>query len=182
MKTIFTVILLISFSHSIQAQKGKLGSLNPCKCVDLSEVTNKKTPADILIGMRECIELKEFEKAAQLFAIAGVYGKYDTYRVKDKTAHQVTSILQEIILFDVDEKVKEDLVVNLQKYLKADSEELNNVCSQIQQIGAPKYYPRYMVQHGIQAFTNSEKNSLVKNFKSKESFDLALKEYLHCEK
>ncbi len=160
--------------------EGNLESPNPCDCVDLAEVTNEHNPADILNGMGKCIELKDFEKAAKLFAIAGVYGNYDTYRVKDRTAHQALLVLQQNILLKLNEKDKEKMISNFNKLLKKGSEELNNLCQDIQKVGIPKYFPRYMIQHGMQAFTNKEGNGLVEKFNSKEAWTLALKSYLHC--
>jgi hypothetical protein len=37
-----------------------------------------------------------------------------------------------------------------------------------------------MIQHGIQAFTESKENGLIEEFNSLESWNLALKSYLHC--
>ena len=164
---------------SIEAE-GNLESPNPCGCVELAEVTNQHNPADILNGMKKCIELKDFEKAAKLFAIAGVYGKYDTYRVKDRSAHQAFLVLQQSILLNLNEKDKEKIILNFNKLLEKGSEELNNLCQDIQKVGIPKYFPRYMIQHGMQAFTNKEGNGLVEKFNSKEAWTLALKSYLHC--
>ncbi len=187
MKKSLIIILRICGINNLHAQKnisieaeGNLESPNPCGCVELSKVMNEHNPADILNGMGKCIELEDFEKAAKLFAIAGVYGKYDTYRVKDKSAHQALLVLQQNILLNINETDKEKMISNLNKLLKKDSEELNNVCQAIQQVGIPKYYPKYMVQHGIQAFLNKEGNGLIEEFDSEESWNLALKNYLHC--
>jgi hypothetical protein len=186
-KILIVGLLLICGINNIHAQKnisieaeGNLESPNPCGCVELSEVTNEHNPADILNGMGKCIELKDFEKAAKLFAIAGVYGKYDTYRVKDRSAHQALLVLQQNILLNLNEKDKKKMISNLNKLLEKGSEELNSVCQDIQKVGIPKYFPRYMIQHGIQAFTKKEGNGIVEDFNSKESWTLALKNYLHC--
>lgn len=182
------ILSLIAFGvNSIQAQEiksleaeGNLESPNPCGCVELSEVTNENNPADILNGMGKCIELKDFDKAAKLFAISGVYGTYDTYRVKDNSAHQGLVVLQQNILMNIEEKDKESLISSLNKTLERGSKELTEVCQAIRQIGAPNYFPKYMIQHGIQAFMDSEGNGLVEEFDSKESWELALTKYLHC--
>jgi len=185
-KSLILILLIFGINH-ITAQKtisieaeGNLESPNPLGCVDLSDMTNENNPADILSGMGKCIELGEYEKAAKLFAIAGVYGKYDTYRVKDKSAHQALLVLQQNILLNVNESDRNNLMKSLKKELESGSEELNKVCRTIQKVGIPKYYPKYMVQHGIQAFLENEGNGLNEEFDSKESWNLALKNYLHC--
>lgn len=187
MKKALFFVLLIFGIHCSNAQqkieleaKGNLESPKPCGCIELSEVTNQNNPADILAGMKKCIELKQFDKAARMFAISGVYGKYDSYRVKDKTAHQALLVLQQDILLKIDESDKKNLIDHLQNELKSGSKELNAICEAIQKIGAPKYFPKYMIQHGIQAFTEKKGNGLVDNFNSAESWDLDLKSYLHC--
>lgn len=166
---------------SIEAE-GNLESPKPFGCVELSEVTNEHNPADILNGIGKCIELKDFDKAAKLFAISGVYGTYDTYRVKDKSAHQALLVLQQGILLNIEEKDKEPLISSLNKTLEKDSEELNSVCHTIRKIGEPNYYPKYMIQHGIQAFMDNKGDGLVEEFNSEESWNLALTNYLHCGK
>lgn len=187
MKKITLVTLFIFGCTAIRAQQtisieadGNLEAPNPCGCIELSAVTNQNNPAEILIGMGKCIELKQFDKAAGMFAIAGVYGKFDTFRVKDKTAHQALLVLQQNILLNIDESARNTFIDSLKKMLKTGSTELSVVCQTIQKIGMPKYYPKYMVQHGIQAFTASEGNGLTEPFDSAASWNLALKNYLHC--
>ncbi len=166
------IILILSISINAQAQKiisleaeGNLESPNPCNCVEISEITNEHNPADILHGMRKCIEQKDFRKAARLFAIAGVYGRYDSYRVKDKSAHQALNVLQQNILMDISEEDKNNIIAELTQTLEKDSKEVKNVCQEIRKVGIPKYYPKYMIQHGIQAFTNTDGNGLVKDWR-----------------
>lgn len=187
MKKLFIVALSIVGISQINAQQiisieaaGNLESPKPIACINLSQVTNENNPADILNGMQECIKLKDYTNAAKLFAIAGVYGTYDTYRVKDKSAHQALLVLQLNILEDMDETVKNSLLESLEKVLKEGSENLNEVCQTIRKIGIPKYYPKYMIQHGMQAFAQNEGNGLNEKFDSQKSWSLALKEYLHC--
>ncbi len=187
MKKILILALMTLGMNNIQAQEiisieaeGNLESPNPCGCVELSEITNEYNPADILTGMGKCIELKDFDKAAKLFAISGVYGTYDTYRVKDKSAHQALLVLQQNILMNIKEKDKKSLINSLNKTLEKDSKELNNVCQTIRKIGKPNYYPKYMIQHGIQAFMDNQGDGLVEEFNSEESWNLALTNYLHC--
>ncbi|WP_188363220.1 hypothetical protein [Flavobacterium orientale] len=187
MKKFFILIILAFGSNNIQAQKtisleaeGNLESPNPCECVELSKITNEHNPADILIGMGKCIEQKEFEKAAKLFAIAGVYGRYDSYRVKDKSAHQALLVLQQNILMNISEEDKKEMISSLDNLFVRGSEALRTVCQSIQEVGIPKYYPKYMIQHGIQAFIEKDGNGLIEDFNSEESWNLTLKNYLHC--
>lgn len=161
--------------------EGNLESPRPLECVDLSEVTNMHNPADILTGMRKCISDKNYKKAVKLFSIAGVFGRYDSFRVKDKTAHQALMVLQENIFSDIEESERDALINLLNSELQKGSSSLNQLCENIKKIGVPKYFPRYMIQHGIQAFmAENDDDGLVENFDSQKSWNLALKEYLHC--
>ena len=187
MKKIIIIALFVFGTNQINAQKnisieakGNLESPNPLKCVNLSEVTNENNPADILNGMKECIKQKDFKNAAKLFAIAGVYGKFDIYRVKDKSAHQALLVLQQNIIMNLDESERNSLFESLNKELEKGSNNLNEICQAIRKIGFPKYYPKYMIQHGIQAFTEKKGDGLNEKFDSIVSWNLALKEYLHC--
>ena len=186
---IILIITLLTVGINLNAQKvvsieasGNLESPNPCGCIELAEVTNENNPADIMAGMEKCIDLKQYKKAARLFAIAGVYGKYDTYRVKDNSAHQALSVLNLNIFEKLDESTQKQLMKIFKHEFKTGSKELNNICQLIQKVGIPKYYPRYMIQHGIQSFMESEGKGLVEEFDSSVSWDLAMKEYLHCGK
>lgn len=186
MKNLFIVILFTLGTNLIYSQKtisieakGNLESPKPLICVDLSEVTNEHNPADILNGMQKCIELKDYKNAARLFAIAGIYGKYDTYRVKDRSAHQALLVLQQSVLMNLSDDVQKAFMEVVTKEL-TDPTSLNEICQAIRKIGPPKYFPTYMIQHGIQAFTEHEGNGLNENFDSEASWNLALKNYLHC--
>ena len=109
-----------------------------------------------------------------------MYGTYDTYRVKDRSAHQGLLVLQQNILMNIEEKDLESLISSLNKTLEKGSKELTEVCQAIRQIGTPNYFPKYMIQHGIQAFMDNQGNGLVEEFDSEESWNLALTKYLHC--
>ena len=187
MKRLLIVLMLTFGINIIQAQKtisieaeGNLESPNPCNCVEISEIKNIHNPADILHGMAKCIEQKDFRKAVRLFAIAGVYGTYDTYRVKDKSAHQALIVLQQNILMDISEKDKNNLIAEIKQTLDKSSSELNDVCEKIRKVGIPKYHPKYMIQHGIQAFVETDGNGLVEDFEDEESWKLALASYIRC--
>ncbi|MGB6093300.1 MAG: hypothetical protein WBF83_06035 [Moheibacter sp.] len=187
MKKILTVGLFLTGFAFVFAQKvisieaeGNLESPDPLDCVELSEVTNNHNPADILNGMRKCIEIKDFEKAAKLFALGSVYGTYDSYRVEDKTAHQAILVILDNNLSDISNEDEQAFVKNLHENFEKGSEKLNVICQEIQNVGIPAYYPRYMIQHGINAFLDEDGDGLVEGFNSEESWELVLKDYLHC--
>lgn len=181
MKKYLIYSLLFFWSYSINAQEvNQIGTEYPLDCIELSEVKNSNNPADILIGTAKCIEQKQFDKAARLFMIAGAYGNYDISRVEDITAHNALSLLEQNLMSTLVEETKENLFSSLKKELKIDSFELNNNCQIIKEIGIPQYNPKYMIQYGVQVFSENEGNGLVENFNSDESWNTVLKSYLKC--
>jgi len=187
MKRTLLVITMIFSMYGIEAQEiiafeseGNLETLNLLVCVELTEVTNQHTPADILKGMEKCLKGKEYEKAAKLFAISGLYGSYDMLRVEDKTAHQAMMVLQQNVIFTLNEEDGEALKSALEIALEKDSETLKSTCQTIRNIGPPQYHPAYMIQHGMKAFLQSEDDGIVKDFNSEESWKSVLKNYLYC--
>ncbi|WP_028872019.1 hypothetical protein [Psychroserpens burtonensis] len=88
--------------------------------------------------------------------------------------------MQQNTLLNIDESARNSLIENLKKELELGSDNLNKICQAIQKVGVPKYYPKYMVQHGIKAFLEKEDNGLNEKFDKGEFWRLALKDYLHC--
>jgi hypothetical protein len=189
MKKIILSIIIVVRLTNINAQdtahetEGNLETTKPLNCVCISEVKSSNTPPDILNGMAKCIELGEYIKAARLFAIAGVYGKYDSYRVYDKTAHQALRVLQQNIILNINENQRDSLIKAIGEEIDTESKSLIEICTDIKKVGMPDYYPKYMVQHGINAFIeeNNEESGLVEGFDSIESWNMALTSYLHCD-
>ena len=189
MKKILMVGLLLICGININAQEKasleverSLESPNPCGCVELSEVTNQHNTADIFNGMEKCIELKDFKKAAKLLDIARIYGSYDTSRVKDRSSHKIFLLIiaKMDIKLNQNKGDKERLFAYRDKLHKKGSEELKNLCKDIQKIGIPQYFPRYMIQNGMHAFIKKEGYGIVENFDSKKSWDEIFKSYLDC--
>lgn len=171
-----------SFSQNISIEvEANLESPKPLtSCVCLDSITNDHNPADIFTGLLKCIELKKYNRAAQYFALAGVYGRFDSYRVKDNTAHQAVQVIQLEAFSTLTEKQKGALLNALNEELERGSENLKNNCGSLSNIGMPSYYPTYMIQHGISAFTDEKGNALVEDFNSNKAWEDALNGYLHC--
>jgi hypothetical protein len=72
---------------------GSLASTQTVGCIPITEAKNTLTPADLYKGVIECIHQDKYDLAAGLFALAGVYGRFDAERVADKTAGQAKTVL-----------------------------------------------------------------------------------------
>jgi len=67
------------------------------------------------------------------------------------------------------------------KALMGNPPKLKAYCTRVRKIGPPDYYPRYMVQHGMRAFTGRKSpRGLVRNFNAEKAWEKSLDTYLHC--
>ena len=161
--------------------KGNLAATKPVGCVTLDKLDNTFTPADLYPAVASCIRQGDYDNGAQLFAIAGVFGRFDVYRVADKTSHQGLRVLLINTFGPLDFEKKQAFQKTLQIQFKKDSKSLRNICNKIDKIGHPGYYPKYMIMHGMNAITgNPNKDVMVKDFNAKHAWMSALDTYLHC--
>jgi hypothetical protein len=159
--------------------EGNLASTAPLGCVDLGSVTPAQTPADIIPGVRKCLDSSEYAKAADLFAVFRAFGKFDTLRVADKSAHQGLLVLQMNFLDKATQESKTAVQELIKKFVDPTSAELMQLCKHMKAIGPPSYVPTYMLQHGISAFTG-QGAGLVQGFDAKVAWGTTLDGYLHC--
>ena len=159
---------------------GNLESTQDIGCAPISDLKNSYTPPDLYNGMVECINQDNYTFAVYLFALAGTYSFFDSLRVVDTTAHDAHSVLLGESLGSLDSSKKDALMNELQNTL-GNSDKLPEICNELTRIGAPQYYPSYMIQHGMNAIINSStEDALVKNFDSDTAWKTALDGYLHC--
>jgi len=161
--------------------EGDLAITNEIGCVPSSELNNKLTPPDLYEGMVQCIKDKQYDKGVYLFALAGTYSRYDTYRVADRSSHQAHSVLAMNARNKVDESLYNEFFETV-KVTLTKPEGLKGACDQIKNIGLPDYYPTYMIQHGMGAFSaDNSGDGLVSEFDSEAAWQSSLNGYLHCD-
>lgn len=156
-----------------------LSSTAETGCVNSSKLSNMATPVDLYRGVAACIKEENYSNGAFLFAMAGVYGHYDIQRVEDRTGHQAIMVMLMGVLGGLDEISREKLSAEAQKMLDH-PDNLRITCNEIMRLGAPGFYPSYMVNHGLKAFMGAEKSGLIQNFDAKSAWQKALVSYLHC--
>ncbi|PRH82769.1 hypothetical protein [Arenimonas caeni] len=161
--------------------EGNLESTTELACIPLVEAKNTHTPADLYRAVADCVETGNFADGVLLFALAGVYGRFDTLRVLDKTAHQALPALQMENLWPIAEEKYDQFRTEAGRMLQ-DEKAFAAVCAEIRKLGPPNYYPRYMVQHGIGAFLSGpgSGDGLVPGFDEASGWDESLDNYLHC--
>lgn len=160
---------------------GNLESQNNIGCVSAQEVKNNYTPVDLYKGMAICAKSERFQEAAFLFSISGVYGRFDSLRVADRTAPQGLMIARSQIFEDIPKEKLEKLQGFVSKALGSSSD-VAAICKDIIRVGPPSYYPKYMVAHGMGSlhYTGEAVDGLLKNFNATSAWKKSLDSYLHC--
>ncbi|MFZ6755470.1 hypothetical protein ACO0KY_19105 [Undibacterium sp. Dicai25W] len=171
-------------AHGQQIKKNEvktnLESLNDIDCVKASDMKNIYSPVDLSMSMLRCVQQGRFDDAVFIFALSGVYGSFDTLRVSDQSAHQAVMVLRMATLEAMTPDNKTSFMNQVNTTLGDDAKR-TEICQKIESIGAPKYYPQYMVQHGIKALMgNSNGDGLIQHFDRRTGMRSALISYLHC--
>jgi hypothetical protein len=180
-KIIFIIIAFYSVTTNAEIRnfeaKGNLESRNPVACVDINGISNKNTPADIFIGFEKCLGISNYQNSSELYLAALAYGLFDSKRVEDKTAHQAISVLRLKYL----NGLNNDTTKNFKLELKKTTENISTICNSLKKLGAPDYYPNYMIKHGMGAFLgNKSRDGLVSDFDSSKAWEDVLKNYVKC--
>lgn len=160
--------------------EGSLASTRTIGCIALAQAQNTFTPPDLYRGTLACITQNNPEAAVGLFALAGLYGRFDAERVADTSAGQAKSVLIMNTFAAVSAEQKTQFGEAFQR-VTGDPQQLAALCAAVQKIGLPDYYPAYMVLHGIKAFTgNPQDATLRKDFEPAKTWSRLQTAYLHC--
>lgn len=189
--TLITLIILVDALSSVVSSKefinieaeGNLETKYTIGCIPINQISNKYTPADIYAGFSQCAEEDNLVYGARLFFLAGTYGRFDTLRVTDKSAHQAVRALLIINFGKVEkEKIRTYMRKIKAKMLENDAEEKEKICLEIKEFGPPDYYPRYMIQHGLKALEKEHdgERALNEDFDAEEAWIASLEGYMHC--
>jgi ankyrin repeat protein len=159
---------------------GNLAATKPISCRPLGELDSTYTPADIWPGVRDCIDHERYAEAADLSALAGIYGAFDGARVTDVSAGQASQVLIITTLGAVEDN-RRKLFESAVRSAHSDPKLLGDLCTRIRMIGSPSYYPDYMIMHGIRAFTGDpHKDALKSPFDGKAVWEGLRTTYLNC--
>lgn len=141
--------------------EGNLAHSEKIKCKKVTELSNENNPVDIFIGLSQCIEEGKYQNAAELYFAGMSFGYFDTKRVSDRTAHQAITVLR-MNLFG---SLPQEKIEQFQEAVKAIG--TDDICNSLSALGKPEYFPTYMIQHGMGAFTGqTTQDGLVENFDS----------------
>ena len=161
---------------NLQSQ-GNLEAPQPSECVSIGQLNSDQNPADIFVGMKKCLDNENYQTAAEMYFAAMSYGIYDTKRVSDTTAHQGILVLRMNALSGLSESQLPLIQSEIDSILASNEK----VCEALKIRGLPTYYPKYMIQHGIGAFTGKQSNKgLVANFNSQSAWAEAIEKSVKC--
>jgi hypothetical protein len=157
-----------------------LGVSHSLRCMPLSDVRNEYTPADIYPAVADCISADRYPEAVDLFLVAGVYAYFDKLRVADRTAHQAAQVLILNNFAALDADKRERWKAFLSKRSEGGRLDASG-CDGINRLGPPRYFPGYMIQHGMQAFLpETGVSPLVESLDEEQAWQTAMIKYLHC--
>lgn len=149
-------------------------------CVDIGKLTTRTTPVEIYSAAHKCIDDRKYDKASRLFAVAGVYGRFDTLRVADESSHQIIPALRAGLFSQLDEESKRAFQDAAKPY-SAGASGLTELCAEIRKLGPPSYDPTYMTFHGLSAITGTG-GGLTPGFDPAAAWQSSLTNYLNCPK
>ena len=158
---------------------GNVESKHEPGCIGTANLSNKFTPVDLYRAVVVCAKQGKNKDGALLFGLAGAYGRFDTLRVSDNSAHQAVSVLKMILSGMAPDQQNAFQEAVSKTFGSPDG--LAAACKEIKRIGPPNYYPEYMIQHGLDAFIKSgSDDGLVKDFNAQAAWKESLDSYLHC--
>jgi len=133
-------------------------------CIELNEIDNSMSPLSLFIGMKQCLNDSELDNAANMYFFARLYGAFDGRRVDDNSADQAIAVIHRAIFSKADKKVVEKFQTHLNEDYGKGSPKFSAFCQAARKNGPPKYYPKYMIQHGIKAFSGIKGDGLKHDF------------------
>lgn len=160
---------------------GNLESTARLGCIAQADAKGTYNPVDLFLGARACIDSDQYERAFDLFSLANIFGRYDMERVADRTAHQAV-IVARMQIFGNLAPEKAAKFQTVAKAAVEDPARTQAMCRYLRRIGPPTYHPRYMIQHGMNAFSGGSGGAqdLVPDFSAAAAWSRVLDTYVHC--
>jgi hypothetical protein len=159
---------------------GNLQSTHALGCIPLERASNQYSPPDLYHGVAACLDEGNVPAAVQLHLLAETYGNFDMRRVSDRSAHQALRALWYPVFRNRDRSQREAWMKEAIR-VQQDAPTRAAMCANLRRIGPPAYYPRYMIQHGMGAFTgNDGKDALVPGFDAAQTWERMVTNPMLC--
>ena len=173
----------VQTDNSPELKVERKDSLYPTRnlgCRPAKELDNRDTPADLFPGIVKCVKADHYQRAVLMLMMATAYANFDMLRVPDTTTHNVDMVLLDRTKKKLSKEQIKRLGRGLVSTVKSDNKR-GKVCAELERIGPPGYYPRYMVQFGIEAVTGFRTpNGIVASFDATRAWRNTLTKDLHC--
>lgn len=174
------VLFLSLGSVPVQANDGPPSALD-LPCLKTEEIKTDMDPPHLYGAMASCIKLKDYKSAAHLYGVGGAYGRYDSYRVLDQTAHtEGSNALTEAFYGLVDRAGKSEFREAMLDEIVRGQNQIE-FCKTIWKIGKPTYEPMYMINKGHNKdIPHTLEGGLVRDFDAKAAWLKAINLQLRC--
>lgn len=140
-------------------------------CMERAEITNAQTPVDLFKSSALCVEEKKYTQAVDLYLVATAYGYFDSARVIDKSTRDTLESLKTENFGSLDAIKRNQFA----EALRARLDDMKSSCRFLEKLGAPSYYPKYMVQNGV-----TRGDGLILNYDAKALWQETRSDYLRC--
>ena len=151
-------------------------------CLTKDAVTTQMDPPSLYESMAVCLKTKNYKDAAFLYGVGGAYGRFDTFRVIDQTAHtEGSNALTEAFLKMM--MSREDKTEFREAMLDETMRGENHIefCKGLWALGAPTYAPMYMIAKGHnQDIPHTTEAGLVKDFDAKAAWLKSISQQWRC--
>jgi hypothetical protein len=159
---------------------GNLAVAHDLDCTTLDRVAASDIPPDLYAAIPRCLAANRYEDAVMLFALAGTEASFDAMRVTDKTAGQARQVMIMNTFNTLPEEQRQKFNDTM-KALTSNPQSLSDLCARVSKFAPPAYYPRYMILHGIKAFSGDPyANALDPNFDARSAWVQVQRTYLNC--
>lgn len=177
--------------HDANAQKA-LAQLTQASigCIGRDGLSGQLTPVELYRDVASCIDQERYDDGLFLYALAGAYGRFDILRVKDATAHDVVNFLPGMYFKQLDQ-TKVAAFKDRVKQMSGNDSLKAKYCLDLESMSPPRYFPTYMISHGLAATanalgaplpgTNPGDNPLVSPFDVPKAWKQAVDESLQCQ-
>lgn len=160
------------------------GSLEPTfdlGCIAGSQVLPTHTPPDLFLAAFRCVMTDQFDRAARLMTIAQAFGDFDVARLSDRTVADGPKVLALRMIGQVPMEKRSGLVTAT-RAAQANPALNAELCADLQRVGPPVYYPRYLVLHGLAAASgkSTPENSIKASFDGSAYWSAYLKNATRC--
>jgi len=139
---------------------------------------------ELYSSVNDCVQNNRDADAVGLFMLAGMDSSFDSLRVADETAGEARSILIMALFGGMADDVHARFEAAI-KSLMGDSSRHAMLCEEAGKIGPPRYFPAYMVNHGLGVMQSALANQapptpLKPKFDAAATWKELLTSYLEC--